>query len=1415
MPLALFHPIVRSWFQQRFPVPTSAQERGWPAIARGEDTLIAAPTGSGKTLTAFLWCLDQLLRRGLDGELCDETEVVYVSPLKALSNDIERNLSVPLRELEQSAWALGHMWPELRTAVRTGDTPPAERQKMVRRPPHILITTPESLYILLTAEKSRRLLDRVKTVIVDEIHALAATKRGAHLALTLERLEANARERPVRIGLSATQSPIEEVARFLVGAGRCDGIQPRCTIVDTVVPRELDFAVEIPKDELSAVASNEQWGEVYDRVADLVREHRATLVFANTRRLVERASHALGERLGEQAVAAHHGSLSRQTRHRAEQRLKQNEVRVVVATASLELGIDVGAVDLVVQLGSPRSLSVLVQRAGRSGHWVGGRPKARLFALTRDELLECASLVRAARAGGLDEVVVRRHPLDILAQQLVAECAAKPWEEAELYALVKRAWPYHTLERQEFEQVLTMLSEGVATRRGRATGAHLHRDQVHHRLQGRRGARLAAITSGGAIPEVADYAVIAEPEGIRVGTLDEDFAIESMKGDIFLLGNTSWRIRRVEAGVVRVEDARGAPPSVPFWNGEAPGRSDAASRAVSSLRSELSTRLDEPQMARQWLHTECGLGESAAEQAVAYLAAARGALGHIPTRETLVAERFFDEAGGMQLVLHSPYGARINRAWGFALRKCFCRSFNFELQAAATDDGIVISLGPHHSFPLDSVFQFVSAERLEETLVQALLTAPMFPTRWRWNAMRALALLRFQGGRKVPPPIQRMRADDLMAAVFPNAAACQENVEFPIQLPDHPLVKETIRDCLAEPMDLEGARRLLDRIGRGEIQLVARDVAEPSPLSQAILNANPYAFLDDAPLEERRTRAVLMRRSLPEQAGDLGALDEAAIVEVVRDAWPPMRDADELHDALLSLGMLPEREGAQHQLEWGVLVAAGRAARMVRGDHAAWVAAERMGLAQAAFPEAVFAPPLLPTVRTEFEESTGSARLQLVRARMEIAGPVTAFELAEQLDLESTEMEIALPQIEAEGTVLRGHFHPGRREVEWCDRRLLARIHRLTLGRLRREIEPVSAAELMRFLTGWQHVAAGAQLHGAGGLAPVLHQLQGLEIAAGAWERDILPARVAGYQPGWLDELCYRGELVWGRLRGVSSDARSRPPTRSAPIALVRREDLGWLLSPMAARRGVARLGHAAHDVLATLEARGALFFPELVRASRRLAAEVEEALGELVSAGLVTGDGFASLRSLLADAERTRRDGGVPSGRWALLEGGDPLGVEAATEARARQLLRRYGVLFRDLLLREAGEWRELLRVFRRLEARGEIRGGRFVAGFVGEQFALPEAVEALRACRRREGAPPPGEERVIAATDPLNLAGIITPGSRVPAHSGNAILLRDGVPIASRESGRIVERAELSSDQRIAVRRALDPATRARVAS
>ena len=657
--------------------------------------------------------------------------------------------------------------------------------------------------------------------------------------------------------------------------------------------------------------SGEVWEEVYARLADLIAVHRTTLVFVNTRRMAERVTRRLGERLGADRVTSHHGSLAREQRFRAEQQLKSGDLRALVATASLELGIDVGSVDLVCQMGSTRSIASLLQRVGRAGHFLGGVAKGRVFPLSRDELVESIALLEAVRRGDLDRVTIPDGPLDILAQQVVATVANEEWDEDALFALFRTADPYGAVPRTEFDAITRMLADGFSTRRGRR-GARIHRDGTHGKLRGRKGSRLAAITSGGAIPDMADYDVVADPSGHRVGSINEDFAIESMAGDVFQLGNTSWRILRVEPSVVRVEDARGQPPSIPFWLGEAPGRTKELSIAVSDLRREVDERLGATDLDRTiaWLGELPGIGAEAARQAIEYLAAGRIALGVVPSQETIVLERFFDDSGGMQLVVHAPFGSRINRAWGLTLRKRFCQRFDFELQAAATDDAIVLSLGPTHSFPLEEVFQYLRAESVRELLIQAALIAPMFKSRWRWNATRALAILRWRAGKRVLPRFQRMDADDLVAVVFPDQVACQDNLPGAREIPDHPLVKQTIDDCLVEAMDIHGFEALLRDMAAGNKRLVARDTTEPSPFAQEILTARPYAFLDDAPLEERRTQAVYARRWLdPRAASDLGALDLAAIERVRSEAWPAPASPDELHEGLTLLGFATEAEG--------------------------------------------------------------------------------------------------------------------------------------------------------------------------------------------------------------------------------------------------------------------------------------------------------------------------------------------------------------------------------------------------------------------------------------------------------------------------------------------------------------------------
>jgi ATP-dependent helicase Lhr and Lhr-like helicase len=1405
-PADLFHPAVASWFARAFGAPTAAQARAWPAIGAGRHTLVAAPTGSGKTLAAFLAAIDALVRQGVEGALIDETQVLYVSPLKALSNDIQRNLQAPLIGIQEELRALGLPGADIRAWVRTGDSPSAERERMRRRPPHIVVTTPESLYILLSSESGRNMLKTTRTVIVDEIHALAPNKRGAHLALSLERLEALCQRPLQRIGLSATQKPIETVAQFLVGAGG-EGIAD-CEIIDGGHIRARDLALEVPLSPLEAVMSAEVWSQNYDRLAELIAEHRTTLVFVNTRRMAERVAGQLSARLGDENVTAHHGSMAKELRLDAEARLKRGALKVLVATASLELGIDIGDVDLVCQLGSPRSIASFLQRVGRSGHAVGGTPKGRLFPLSRDELVECIALLDSVRRGELDRLTIPDQPLDVLAQQIVAEVAAQEWGEEALFDLFCRAWPFRTLTRKNYSEVIRMLADGFSTRLGRRS-ALIHHDGVNHMLRGRRGARLTALTSGGAISDNADYRVVMEPENLAIGSVNEDFAVESMAGDVFQLGNSAYRILRVERGTVRVEDARGAPPTIPFWLGEAPARSDELSVSVSRLRGEIAARLcagGDQAAITEWLAAALGIGEAAALQAAEYLTASHAALGCLPTQDAIVLERFFDEAGGMQLVVHSPYGGRINRAWGLALRKRFCRKFNFELQAAATEDNIVLSLTSAHSFELAEVARYLHSSSVRAVLIQAMLDSPMFATRWRWTAGIALALPRMRGGRKIPPQFARMEAEDLIAAVFPDQIACAENLVGEREIPDQPLVNQAIADCLHEAMDIEGLERLLARIEAGEIRILACDLTEPSPLAAEVLTAKPYAFLDDAPLEERRTQAVMNRRWLsPEAASDIGRLDPEAIERVRAEAWPDPANEDELHDALSWLGFLGAEEAARWSLWLDALARQGRATRLREPGVDVWIAAERLPQFQALWPEAQLEPSVsAPADYANLQWSRETALVEILRGRLEGLGPVSPVVLAASLACEPEAIAPALAALEVEGFAMRGRFTRGANADEWCERRLLARIHRYTVNRLRAEIEPVAARDFLRFLFAWQHVAADGRMEGPKAIAATVAQLEGFEAPAGAWETEILPARVADYDPAWLDDECLAGRVAWARLKPCEarpdSGERGATPLRTTPITLLaRRHAPLWKALPTKGEVQQPRAGARALEEF--IREHGASFFDEMVGGAGLLRSQVEEALAELVALGLVTSDSFGGLRALLvpssrrkpvASGRRKRRSIAYTmedAGRWALSRSSNAAPNEQqgaeAVEHVARTLLTRYGIVFWRSLEREAAwlpPWRDLLRVYRKMEAKGEIRGGRFVAGFSGEQFGLPEAIGLLRETRRKDGS---DDWVSLSGADPLNLVGVLTPGPKLPALAGNRLVYCNGLPIAARAGG------------------------------
>lgn len=1551
-----FHPLIERWFCSRFSEPTAPQRLGWPHIEQCKNTLIAAPTGSGKTLTAFLAVIDRLLKDSIDGKLEDGVRAIYVSPLRALSNDMHRNLSEPLEELNALA---AEEFPDvpiagLRVGLRTGDSTPAQRAALVRKPPHIVVTTPESLFLLLTAEKGRAALKSVDTIIVDEIHALVRDKRGSHLALTVERLESLC-ERPLqRIGLSATQKPIERIAEFLVGSRSVcrldqtiselsDNKAANCSIVDVGYSRDLDLKIEVPPSDLSAVCSTEQWSEVNERIVELINSHRSTLIFVNTRRMAERVTHQLSEILGEDQVGSHHGSLSSAIRLKTEQQLKNGELKAVVATASLELGLDVGFIDLVIQIGSPRAIATFLQRVGRSGHSLGKTPKGRLFALTRDELVESMGLIRAIRAGRLDVIPIPECPIDVLAQQIVAEVACREWGTDELFALFRRAWPFRTLKREDFDETLRFLSEGLTDRSGRGK-VYLHQDLVQKRLRTRPGARIVAASNAGAIPEVAEFRVVAQPDGVVVGTLDEDFALESHAGQIILLGNTSWRMEGVRGTDVHVSDAGGVPPTVPFWRGEAPGRTLELSEEVSRIREDLETKLkalpetviaswweesdreptalasgqstkdsQEPGPAAsavgsqddlpatqtefrkstagivQWLVKETDCSDYAARQIVNYVAAQIAAVGMVPTQKRVIFERFFDESGGMQMVVHAPFGSRVTQAWGLSMRKRFCVSFDFELQATADDDGFILSLGPQHSFPLESMFPMLTSENAQRLLEQAILYIPMFQIRWRWNANRALLVPRRDKGKRIPPALQRFRADDLMTSVFPLLTGCQENVVGELKMPEHILLRQTMDDCLTEALDIDGLVDVLRQVEAGEIEFVARDTREPSPFSYELLNSNPYAFLDGGELPERRARAVSTRRSLTvDSVSDLGRLDPLAIDQVTSEASPIVRNADELHDVLLTRIVVPDDEMEDWRGWLEELVSQRRAtSTTATGGVTVWTAAERIPAVLAMFPDAELQPAIsVPDgVRMEWNDVDG--RVATMRGLLETSGPLTHEEAARRTGTKPNQAFAALEALEGEGVVLRGKFRePGssrsnegvdegpltlspkeeegtttagnpEERIEWCHRRLLSRIHRLTMQGLRQQIQPVSPDVFLRFLTHHHGLTTKTRRAGVNGLFEAVSLLQGYDLAAVCWERDVLPARVDCYRSAWLDELCLSGEVAWGRLFPPKRDADSPALlTRVVPVSLFLRSDLGWL-STEAATEDEDSLSAAAREILDTMAARGAVFASDLQQQLSIGRGELNDALGELVSRGRIAADGFGGLRSLLQSKQptpsvsrrsgltRTRNSAGN-TGRWAIWQresatadasrsedsksAGDE---ENPIEEWAWQMLRRWGVVFRDLLERESGtpRWWELLQVYRRLEARGEIRGGRFITGVAGEQFALGDTVKKLRQLRDvtpdsgnraisktagiREGFLSPGdgfnprpaasavgsedtgqetlsvaasdELVILSAADPLNLVGIITRHSRVPATAHNRIAFLNGKPIAALINGEV----------------------------
>lgn len=1413
MALEAFHKTTKAWFKQHLGEPTPAQQHAWPAIKQGRHTLISAPTGSGKTLAAFYAVIDDLITQGLDGNLSAQTHVVYISPLKALSNDIQRNLQVPLFGI-QDELLIEHLPPvEINVAVRTGDTTPTERQKMLRKPPHILVTTPESLYLLLTSEKGRLMLRNTKTIIIDEIHAMLGDKRGSHLALSIERLAALCEHPLQRIGLSATQKPIETVAKFLVGNNNVHNEKADCVVVDTGHKRKLELKLEVPRSPLTAIMSNDVWGEIYQRLVEHINAHNTTLIFVNTRRLAERLALALTEHIGEQSVSSHHGSMSKEHRFNAEQKLKDGKLKVLVATASMELGIDIGSVDLVVQISSPKSIAAFLQRVGRSGHSVRGTPKGILIPLTRDDLIECAALIYSIKQGDLDQIIMPQMPLDILAQQIVAELAGREWQVDQLFELLHNAYPYRNLTKEQFFDVVRMLADGYTTRRGRSS-SYLHLDAINQQLRARKNARLTALTCGGAIPDMFDYQVVLDPENSVVGSLNEDFALESLPGDIFSLGSHSWQMLRLDGLKIRVMDAQGQKPSIPFWFGEGPGRTKELSESVSDLRKLIEHKIEHQSVnqAALWLVNEFDLMPSAAEQLVEYLDAGRKALGVMPTRDTIVMERFFDEVGDMHVVIHTPYGSRVNKAWGLALRKRFCKAFNFELQAAANEDSIVISLGSVHSFPLAEVYHYLKSKTVREILIQAMLDAPLFEVRWRWNASRAFAIQRNRAGKRVPPQFQRMQSEDLVAQIFPDQIACFENIQGAREIPDHPLVNQTIHDCLTEAMDIEELEELVRKIEKNELTLVAKDLREPSPFAQEIINANPYAFLDDAPFEERRTNAIRNRRWLdPGEVTEYSELSPQAIERIQDEAWPMMDNADELHDALMLMSFMLTSEATDIQRAWLMTLQENkRTQNITLNGQSAWITTERAVEFDTVFQDKIAVDlKLVPDWLTQKAWTKEAALHEIVRGRLECLGPVTATQIADSLGLQDSEINMALMGLENEGFVFRGRFINSIDQEQWCERRLLQRIHRYTIDAHRKSIEPVSIQNYMRFLFNYQHLTTQPKLTGLESAHKILLQLEGISSAASAWEEHILSSRMHHYDARWLDQLCLSGRITWTRLAKNKVKSKSRA-VKNTPLSFITRHNISLWNCLRDVEPETDNISTDADKVRQALQRYGALFFDEIITHTKLLKTQAESAIGELISCGQISNDSFEGMRTLLIPTHKRqkKRYGIEHAGRWSLLHLKNDAQDTTYSEDELEQLieiyLARWGVLFRKVLDKEvnAPAWRDLVRVLRRMELQGHIRGGRFIAGIGGEQFAKAPTVTLLRNISKREL----GQQLVsISAADPLNLVGTVVPGKKVSRNAGNRILWRDGVPIATLEANEICFLEKTAPEQEWAIKQKL----------
>jgi len=1416
MTLESFHPAVRAWFEERFGRPSPPQAQGWPAIARGENVLILAPTGSGKTLAAFLKCLDILYREGIRRE--PGIRVLYISPLKALNNDVYRNLEVPLAEIEAKARELGLSLPHLTHAVRTGDTPQRERAEMRRHPPDILITTPESLYLLLTS-RSRDILRTVRYVIVDEIHALCTTKRGAHLSLSLERLEALLPRPPVRIGLSATLRPLEEVAHFLGGTGR------PVTIVDAGVRRNLDLRVEVPVDDMRALPEGSLWPASHRRVLELVEAHRAAIVFVNSRGLAERLAGQLNALAGREVARVHHGSMSREAREQVEAELKAGRLPCLVATSSLELGIDVGAVDLVIQIESPGTVSRGLQRVGRAGHALGAVSKGRLLPKYRGDLLETAGIVREMRKGEIEEIRVPTGALDVLAQQVVAMAAMDEWRVDDLLALVRRAWGYRDLTERQLRSVLDMLAGRYPSEEFRELRPRIVWDREAGVIRGREGARALAVLSGGTIPDRGYYEVYLEGRNVKLGELDEEFVYESRVGDVFLLGTGTWQIRAIEHDRVVAVPAPGRMPRMPFWKGEGFGRPLELGRKLGAFTGEVAARLADPGLP-QWLQSECCLDERAAQNLVQYVRDQVAHTGAVPTDRRLVLERFPDELGDQRLALLSPFGGRVNTAWGMVLRARIRQLLHLEAEVTTSDDVIHIRL-PGADRPLDpEALVRIDPDEAVELLLQEVGSTPLFGAYFRMNAGRALVLPRPRPGKRRPFWLQRLKAADLLQVAR--------------RYPDFPLVLETYREVLRDVLDLEGLRQVLTDLASGTIELAVVETDSPSPMASQILLqfVAEYMYEGEAPKAERHGTLLALHRELLDELLGTGALRElldpraiAAVAARLRgqaEGWHP-RGPDEVEDLLRRAGDMSqaELEAAGARPEWlAQLEAERRALRL----HAA--SRDRGGASPAGDAGAVHWVHADDAPLYRRPEADVAA---VVRRYARAHGPFRPEEVARRYGLPPAEVAAAAEGLAAAGTLVAGEFTRGAGGREYCDREVLRQIRRQTLTLLRAEVEPVDGAAYARFLMSWQGVQAGSPMPGAPGDSPAagtppagapaegpwsgallrtLRRLQGIPLPAELWEQEILPCRVPGYQPLWLDQLLAAGELHW-----VGAPGRR--------LAFYLPDQVGLFAGRLEAAPSEG-LAPTQAQVLEACRATGAAFLGAIARRAGLSPNEALEALWELAWMGLVTNDTFAPVREVLRSPSRSARHRGRAApvlrggtGRWwptaalveaapAVLPGGEgtPGGAADRAEAYARLLLDRYGVVSREVAAADGGPapWGEVLERLRRMEWRGEVRQGYFVAGLSGLQFARADAVERLRRARDLTGGPPV----LLNATDPANPYGAILPwpeGERLARLPSTYLVLLDGLPVLGVESHgrRLVPLAPLPEERLGAVLAAL----------